>query len=413
MFKPSHLKNSVHFRKGVEKFVHYKRHLLGEEQRTEIRKQLDAIRLLEVGRADRDTLTPAHKTLEEYCRQAVPAQHAKPQGWLAENVDVLFTAIVIALGIRAYFLQPFKIPTGSMQPTLNGVISKPVAETAQFPSLPVRAWEWLFNSRSYTDIKAEQDDAVIAVQEKNLLLFFTSTKIQMRSGKTYSVPGTKAATLDAARERWDPLPPGGDLFSHSRRAYTKPQGELFNPVEFKAGETILRVCSQGGDQLLVDKMSYHFRKPKRGEVFVFSTKGIKGIESGGSFRPEYGSQHYIKRLCAVPGDMVEIHPDGQLIINGKRAEGEGFEKVMSKKNGYNGYIAPQGFAFDLRPGHYERYLSRFWKENRIPQPIYLAFGDNQENSADSRAWGPVPQVNLAGPALLVYWPFGNHFGFIR
>jgi hypothetical protein len=47
---------------------------------------------------------------------------------LAENVEVFLVAIVIALGVRTYFLQPFTIPTGSMQPTLNCVIGYPTAE---------------------------------------------------------------------------------------------------------------------------------------------------------------------------------------------------------------------------------------------------------------------------------------------
>src|ERR1019366_3139806 len=44
--------------------------------------------------------------------------------WL-ENVEVLLVALAVAMGIRTFFLQPFKIPTGSMQPTLFGVTSTP------------------------------------------------------------------------------------------------------------------------------------------------------------------------------------------------------------------------------------------------------------------------------------------------
>lgn len=401
MFKPRHLKESVNFRKGVEKFVHFKKHLLDTEKLAAIRSELEALRQLEATRPDRPAIEAAQEKLEALCRSSVPAAHAKPVGWLPENVDVFFTAIVIALGIRAYFLQPFKIPTGSMQPTLNGVIceSKPADEP--FPSVPVQAWQWIFNSRSHDDIRAETDDAVVKVTEKNFLVFFTRATIHMRSGKTHAVSATKAAVMQGA-------------------GWPQAGGELAMPVPVSQGEIIFRGTSQGGDHLLVDKMSYHFRKPKRGEVFVFSTKGIKGIESGPSFRQEFGSQNYIKRLCAVPGDTLEITPDRQLLINGQRAEGFGFERVMSRQDGYNGYLIPPAYPtppvirFDFRPGQYETTLGRFWKNDvRVPQPIYWAMGDNQANSSDSRSWGPVPQVNLVGPALLVYWPLGNHFGRIR
>ncbi len=40
-------------------------------------------------------------------------------------------------------------------------------------------------------------------------------------------------------------------------------------------------------------------------------------------------------------------------------------------------------------------------------------GDNSYNSYDSRYWGPVPEENLVGRGLFVYWPFKRHWGFIR
>jgi signal peptidase I len=49
----------------------------------------------------------------------------------------------------------------------------------------------------------------------------------------------------------------------------------------------------------------------------------------------------------------------------------------------------------------------------IPPHSYFAMGDNSYNSYDSRYWGPVPEENVVGRGLFVYWPFTRHWGFIR
>jgi signal peptidase I len=49
----------------------------------------------------------------------------------------------------------------------------------------------------------------------------------------------------------------------------------------------------------------------------------------------------------------------------------------------------------------------------VPAHGYFALGDNSYNSYDSRYWGPVPEENLVGRGLFVYWPFNRHWGLIR
>jgi len=49
----------------------------------------------------------------------------------------------------------------------------------------------------------------------------------------------------------------------------------------------------------------------------------------------------------------------------------------------------------------------------VPEHGYFAMGDNSANSLDSRYWGPVPEENLVGRGLFVYWPFNRHWGLIR
>jgi signal peptidase I len=137
-------------------------------------------------------------------------------------------------------------------------------------------------------------------------------------------------------------------------------------------------------------------KPHRGDVFVFRTNHIPGLRED----PQTGSPFYIKRLAGLPGDELSIDPPF-LYIDGKIAEGFGFARVMAAKLPYRGYA----------PGR--DYLSEPKQSFVVPKDGYFAMGDNSYNSYDSRYWGPVPQENLVGRGLFVYWPFNRHWGLIR
>ena len=50
---------------------------------------------------------------------------------------------------------------------------------------------------------------------------------------------------------------------------------------------------------------------------------------------------------------------------------------------------------------------------KVPPKNYFALGDNSNHSSDSRDWGPVPQKNLMGRGVFVYWPFDSHWGRIK
>lgn len=84
---------------------------------------------------------------------------------------------------------------------------------------------------------------------------------------------------------------------------------------------------------------------------------------------------------------------------------------MSEKDGYGGYTQPS-----IQPGVFnfvgagDGHRS---SEVTLPPKSYMAMGDNSRDSFDSRNWGPVPEKNLVGPALMVYWPFANHWGLIH
>jgi signal peptidase I len=353
---------------------------------------------------DREGVKKQQDALEELCKTHCPLGK---DAWISENVEVFLVAIIVALGIRTYFLQPFTIPTSSMYPTLCGVIGTKTKEEP--PSLPVRIWQFATHGRTWHDVVAEADETVISVQEvtrSGWRRFFTYTEIKTDKNNVYYVNDLMQPVEDA----WGKRQPSGRVTL---------EGE-----QFKKGEPIVRGYTSTGDHVFVDKMSYHFRTPRRGEVFVFTTADIPGqaIPPWSSrlrgAPPAPPSQFYIKRLAGVPGDTLQLAAP-ELRINGKRAEETTFQRVMSgnfdhpkdEYAGYSNYMHyPGGRSFN--------FALRTPEATYAVQPgEYFALGDNSYHSSDSREWGTVPARNLMGPGFFVYWPFcrdkGTHFGLIE
>lgn len=404
MFTAKWKKEAKLVAKNVRKFVHYKRDLLNDDRIAEIESRRRDL-LNAVKADDRKAADEVIKQLRVVCENSLPKE--KPLGWLEENVEVMFVAVVIALGLRAYYLQPFRIPTGSMQPTLNGIIGTPLPK-AEWPSPPVRWAEAVLRGRKYVSIVNDRERTVAfdgrgeAVYDAQRMHFFSRSVLNFHDSKPMVLPAPgnpmkQIGLLDALRAAHGN---GGRI----------PQGALI------AEGTI-----DSGDLVLVDKFSYHFRKPKRGEVFVFDTRGIRGIHERGG---DQGSgSHYIKRLVGVPGDALAIQPPN-LMVNGKVASETGIVRVIEGKGGYA--INPGGYSFSdarelmVRPElkHYlggpSATLNLRGDEAGPGMRQYAAMGDNTGNSLDSRYWGAVNEFNLVGPAAFSLWPITTgHWGFIR
>src|SRR5471032_1239834 len=73
-------------------------------------------------------------------------------GW-RENVEVFVVAAIMALAIRTYFLQPFKIPTGSMEPTLSGI--EPVPTDALPPNFFAQVYDFVIRGKTYSRVVTE------------------------------------------------------------------------------------------------------------------------------------------------------------------------------------------------------------------------------------------------------------------
>lgn len=369
---PKYIKQAKLYITGAEKRIAYHRDLWSEET---LAKFKDCIQRLKaaIKSKNKSEIKLIEEEVDNLCSSHCPPTK---DAWLSENVEVFLVAIVIALGIRTYILQPFTIPTASMSPTLLGIRGKMTKEEP--PNFLVRAVEFATKGRTYHNVVAKDDERIIDVKESKRFLFFTRSTFRTDKGNTYTV-GESASAL---------VP---DFFPYGIAG-----------ASYKKGEPIVQGYTNTGDHVFVNKMSYHFRKPTRGEVFVFTTQNITGIES-------QFTQYYIKRLTGLPGDKLRIDPP-HLYVNGKLAEEPGIKRVMAGKfptlDGYQGYgnmIGRIRMATD--------------SEITVPEKGYYAMGDNSYNSSDSRVWGHVPEENLVGVGVFVYWPFlrdtGTHFGLIR
>lgn len=401
MFAPKWKKEAKLLYKGAKKYIHYKRDLLKEDRIEEIESRradlLEAIKANDKAKAEE-----ASKQLRNTCEKALP-NFPQQSAW-EENVEVIFVALVVALGLRAYVVQPFRIPTNSMQPTLNG-INITEEDGYKAPWFGKRATDFVLRGRSHKHIVAENDCQVTGVQDKSWFLF-TRTEVTFSDGRREKIAApegevSRALSLSLAK---DPRS-GRLLVAHS--------------PSYKKGDTILNGTIDAGDLVLVDKVSYHFRTPTRGEVFVFDTRGIP---TGGRDSLRLGDQaegtHYIKRLCGVPGDTLSISPPN-LWVNGKIAQEPGIQRVIQADGLYK-RLNPNGYELARNDPSQPRPLGspdqQFHLKDQAPPGLreYAALGDNTGNSLDSRYWGSVKEFNLAGPALFSLWPItSGHWGFIR
>ena len=372
IFTLRYLKEAKAILKNTHKLLCYKRDILPAPVAAEISEEMRKLEAAVKARDRAAVEASAEKFETLYARHFPPHKDA---GW-RENCEVFLVAIVIALGVRTYFLQPFTIPTGSMQPTLNGIVGHETAKPP--PNLLRRLAEFAWFGRNYVDAVAKSDERVIDVAESSFLVLFTVTDIRCEN-ETLRV--------------WAPR---DTLLHYFHIDFAR---------KYHKGEAIVRGYVSTGDHVFVDKVSYNFRNPKRGEVFVFKTTGIEMIEEDLRRKGVEGSQFYIKRLAGTPGDNLRVDPP-TLFVNGERARGFGFERVMSgtPENPHDGY---RGY------GNGPRYLRDAENSFTLPLQSYFAMGDNSYNSFDSRYWGTVPEQNIAGRGLFVYWPFGAHWGFIR
>jgi signal peptidase I len=133
------------------------------------------------------------------------------------------------------------------------------------------------------------------------------------------------------------------------------------------------------DRLLVDKVTYRFAAPARGDIIVF--------EMTEDLQEKYGVKDaFIKRIIGLPGDQVAIS-NYRVYVNGQPLSEPYLEpSILTRVESCND---PNAF------------LS---KPQIIPANSYLVLGDNRDNSSDGRCWGVVHRDRIIGRAAILFWP---------
>jgi signal peptidase I len=380
---------SFRTRRRARRLCHRARHRLRVEydrltapQRANLRETESRLRHLNRSAATEMAVGQGMTELESLMEETFPGRHHAP---LRPAWEMFFVAVIIALSARSFFVQPFSVPTGSMEPTLQGIRAVDLRDDPDFskPTGLNQLWHRFVRGTRTFQLTARSEGVLEEVRPP--LWAHPFAQFRFRIGSSwYRVPASILPHLERAGIESDHL--------------------------YRPGDPILQFQFTHGDFMLADRFSYNFRRPRRGEIVVFETDGLEAVQA---------EHYYVKRLVALGGDRVRIGNDRHLIVNDQRLDAStpGFESVYQSPNpeapyaylGHlNAWVAAQiglrrplelaplfpheNASYEAQPGH------------------FLVMGDNTLFSLDSRAWGELPQTKIIGRAWMIYWPLSSRTG---
>lgn len=135
-----------------------------------------------------------------------------------------------------------------------------------------------------------------------------------------------------------------------------------------------------GDRFIVEKVSYWFQPPQRGDIVVFEPPAEAKEKSNVPLNDDF-----IKRVIGLPGEEVMVR-EGKVYINGKSLAEEYIDETFRP-------------VYEVDPF-------------TVPQNSYWVLGDNRNHSWDSHEWGEVPRKNIIGRAVWRFWPL-NRISLMR
>lgn len=412
---------------------HYRKDLMGEKQVATLREKLEALQEALKDRKNREDgeLRAKMNTLDPLLKKVGGKLY--PKTFLGENVDMLLVAALVVIGIRTFFAQPFIIPTNSMYPTYAGVTHHLYQEAEDTPGFgkklvnlatlgarhksidaPVSGELFLplFSDQNSGSSLGNGEIAYNPVSGRN----FGIWPVQRRqyylfvgtSGDYVTLTVPRNFVLDRVIEE---KLKGAGIALRPQRVLIQGKPFLRTGLQVEAGDPVIAFDIRLGDMLFVDRMSYHFKKPKVGDPFVFKTQNIPGlVDRDGKQEDKY----YIKRLVGKPGDTLEVQAP-VLLRNGEPISGKpAFQKNHEQVGEYEGYVEanPRRYAFSRG---IKLPLGSMSPDEAVTLPgdAYYAMGDNSDQSLDSRTWGYVPQKSIIGKAFFVYYPLSQRWGPAR
>lgn len=196
-----------------------------------------------------------------------------------EWLDTLVVALSVAMAFRAYFYQPFNIPTGSMQPTLYGNHVQACEKPGILQKTPLKWLNWLLTGRDYKEVRAPFSGHLYVSPRGDGRFALAIVAPDGRRGPVVNLPNDALGQL--------PVSPGGRV---------------------QKGQRLFAGYDTTGDFIFVNRWLWNFRRPHTGEVMIFSTTGIAALQQG---------THYIKRMKAAPGEtyMLEHPVNGQAPVS--------------------------------------------------------------------------------------------------
>ncbi|MCZ6671841.1 MAG: signal peptidase I, partial [Verrucomicrobia bacterium] len=385
----------------AEKVYHYRKDVIAKDDMKELHESSSTLNkaLEEKGNEDWGKVRLASEELEAVLTRV--GGFFYPQNFWAENSEMFLVAAIVALAIRTFFLQPFKIPTNSMYPSYNGMTHE-VYEPGEGPGGLAKIFTFLaWGSLRREVIAKDSGEVLIPIDRfqdyfkkvpgrKWLVLPTTVHEYGFQVGEekvSFKVPA-EFSPYEVFKDAFFPDEEGdwGDMISRFRS-----QGRLVSDgrtafvrtgKKVNKGDTALSFAIHTGDALFVDRMSYHFIRPDVGDGIVFRTENI----------PATGDdKYYIKRLVGVPGDELQVKAPA-LYRNGELITGaDAFAKNATQEGEYSGY--------SFRNNSSMRYLRTPSDKVTIPEDSFFAMGDNSPHSSDSRYWGFVPKKEMVGRAI--------------